>query len=143
MIRMILTLNIIREIWEDPKGDTEKRQSNSSGSNAYRGRRITNEEVEQNLLEHLQKWAPYVKRFGLLVIELHTISPEITAANLGRTAATAYDATHGFSDQYIIEVDLFNKIAAEAGLFPDENHFSKFPNSELATVSINLLRGRE
>lgn len=130
-------------IWEDPKGDTEKRQSNSSGSYAYRGRRITNEEVEQNLLEHLQKWAPYVKRFGLLVIELHTISPEITAANLGRTAATAYDATHGFSDQYIIEVDLFNKIAAEAGLFPDENHFSKFPNSELATVSINLLRGRE
>lgn len=128
-------------IWEDPIGDFSHRKSESSGSYAYRGRRITNEAVEQNLLEHLQKWAPYVARFGLLVIELHTIPPEVTAANLGRTAATAYDATHGFSDQFIIEVELFNKIAAEAGLYPDENHFSKFPNSELATVSINLLRG--
>jgi len=103
--------------------------------------RITNEEVEQNLLEHFQKWSPYVQRFGLLVIELHTIPPEYTAANLGRTAATAYNATHGFSDQYIVEVDIFNKIAAEAGLFPDEAHFSKFPDSDLATVSINLLKG--
>jgi len=128
-------------IWEDPKDDVSGRKSNSSGAFAYRGRRITNEEVEQNLLEHFQKWAPYVERFGLLVIELHTILPEYTAANLGRTAATAYDATHGFSDQYIVEVDIFNKVAAEAGLYPDENHFSKFPDSELATVSINLLKG--
>lgn len=130
-------------IWQAPNTDSGHRQSTSSGAYAYRGRRITNEDVEQNLLEHLQKWAPYVARFGLLVIELHTIPPEITAAHLGRTAATAYDATHGFSDQYIIEVELFNKIAAEAGLFPDENHFNKFPNSELATVSINLLKGKE
>ena len=128
-------------IWEDPNGDTSNRLSTSSGSYAYRGKRITNEQVEQNLLEHLQKWAPYVEQFGLLVIELHTIPPKLTAANLGRTAATAYDATHGFSDQYIIEVDIFNKIAAEAGLYPDEAHFSKFPNSDLATVSINLLKG--
>jgi len=128
-------------IWEDPKEDASDRNSKSSGAFAYRGRRISNEEVEQNLLEHFQKWSPYVKRFGLLVIELHTIPPKLTAQNLGRTAATAYDATHGFSDQYIIEVDIFNQIAAEAGLYPDEAHFSKFPNSELATVSINLLKG--
>ncbi|MDF1695397.1 MAG: class I SAM-dependent methyltransferase [Saprospiraceae bacterium] len=129
-------------IWEPPKQDASGRISECNGSYAYRGQRITNNEVEQNLLEHLQKWGPYVEKFGLLVIELHTIPPELTAANLGRTAATAYDATHGFSDQYIIEVEQFNKIAAEAGLYPDENHFSKFPNSNLATVSINLLRGK-
>ncbi len=130
-------------IWENPKGDSTNRKSDSTGSFAYRGNRITNEKVEQNLLEHFQKWAPYVKRFGLLVIELHTIPPELTAANLGRTAATAYDATHGFSDQYIVEAEIFNKIAMEAGLYPDENHFSRFPNSDLATVSINLLRGEK
>ncbi|MEM9544331.1 MAG: class I SAM-dependent methyltransferase [Bacteroidota bacterium] len=128
-------------IWEDPKSDHSVRTSTSTGAFAHRGRRISNEEVEQNLLEHFKKWAPYVQRFGLLVIELHTIPPEYTAANLGRTAATAYDATHGFSDQYIVEVDIFNSIAAEAGLYPDKAHFSKFPNSELATVSINLLKG--
>lgn len=129
-------------IWEDPKEEMSGKESTSSGAFAYRGRRITSEEVEQNLREHFHKWAPYVQRFGLLVIELHTIDPQLTAANLGRTAATAYDATHGFSDQYIVEVDVFNRIAAESGLFPVEKQFSKFPDSDLATVSINLLRGK-
>jgi len=56
------------------------------------------------------------------------------------TAATAYDATHGFSDQYILEVDVFHRICRESGLEPDTKLFKKFPDSELATVSINLLR---
>ena len=93
--------------------------------------------VEDNLLEHFNKWAPYIKKNGLLVIELHTISPKLISQNLGRTAATAYNATHGFSDQYIVEVDVFEKIAAEAGLVADEKSKHRFPNSELATVSIN------
>ncbi len=128
-------------IWVEPAERTPNRLSQSSGAYAFRGKHLTNNEVEDNLLQHLKKWAPYVHKFGLLVIELHTIPPERTAKNLGRTAATAYDATHGFSDQYIIEVEIFNRIAAEAGLVPDERYFCKFPESELATVSINLLRG--
>ena len=97
--------------------------------------------MEDSLLEHLQKWKPYVERFGLLIIELHTINPKTTAANIGKTAATAYDARHGYSDQYILEVDVFNAVATEAGLIPDPTYFTTFPNSEMATVSINLLKG--
>ena len=122
-----------------PSTRTPGRVSASTGAFAHRGRRIPNAEVEDSLLEHLQKWAPYLRRFGLLVIELHTISPALAAANLGKTAATAYDATHGFSDQYIVELEVFERIAAEAGLFPVAEYSSKFPDSPLATVSINLL----
>ena len=129
-------------IWSDPINPELGRKSNSSGAFAYRGRRLHNAMVEDNLLEHFLRWSPYVKKFGLLVIELHTIAPTITAKNLGKTAATAYDATHGFSDQYIVEIDVFHKVAAEAGLFPVEKHFTKFPNSELATVSINLFKAK-
>jgi DNA-binding MarR family transcriptional regulator/SAM-dependent methyltransferase len=129
-------------MWEAPTIKLEGRHSVSSGAYAFRGKRLSNNDVEASLKEHLSRWAPFVKKFGLLVIELHTVPPHLTAANIGQTAATAYDATHGFSDQYIIEVDIFNQIAAEAGLFPDPQHFSKFPDSELATVSINLLRGQ-
>ena len=129
-------------IWEEPKNVTTNRISQSTGAFAHRGNRISNNLVEDNLLEHLQKWSPYVSQFGLLLIELHTISPNLTAANLGRTSATAYDATHGFSDQYIVEIDVFNKIASEAGLFPDPNVFRKFPDANTATVSINLLKGK-
>ncbi|NNC84023.1 MAG: class I SAM-dependent methyltransferase [Flavobacteriales bacterium] len=127
-------------IWTDtePRG----REGTSTGAYAFRGKRLTSSEVEENLKRHLEEWRPYVQRFGLLIIELHTIAPQLTASHLGRTAATAYDATHGYSDQYIVEVDVFHRIAEEAGLYPDMHHFSRFPDSELATVSINLLRGK-
>lgn len=129
-------------IWETPTLKTPNRISASTGAFAHRGKRINNAEVEDNLLGHLKKWSPYVEKFGLLLIELHTINPELTAKNIGRTAATAYDATHGFSDQYIVEIEVLHKIAAEAGLFSDAGVFTKFPNSELATVSVNLLKGK-
>ncbi|MGC4039860.1 MAG: class I SAM-dependent methyltransferase [Flavobacterium sp.] len=129
-------------IWETPKTKTPDRISSSTGAFAHRGVRISNNDVEDNLLGHLNKWSPFVQKFGLLIIELHTIAPELTAQNLGKTAATAYDATHGFSDQYIVEIDVLHKIAAEAGLFSDDRVFTKFPNSDTATVSVNLLKGK-
>ena len=76
----------------------------------------------------------------MLLIELHTISPDLTSKNIGQTPATAYDATHGFSDQYILEIDVFHKVCKEAGLNPVMNMFKRFPDSDLATVSINLLK---
>ncbi|MGH9690134.1 MAG: hypothetical protein ACRD4C_03350 [Candidatus Acidiferrales bacterium] len=50
---------------------------------------------------------PLVGRFGLLVLELHTLPPELTAANLEKTPPLAYDGTHGFSDQYLVELPIF------------------------------------
>jgi len=127
-------------IWESPKKSTN-RVSKSTGAYAYQGKRINNNLVEGSLLEHFKKWKPYVEQFGLLIIELHTVNPKLTLKNIGITPATAYDATHGYSDQYILEVDVFNAIAKEAGLQPDNNYFTKFPNNDLATVSVNLLKG--
>lgn len=129
-------------IWEDPKNKTKDSVSTSTGAFVHRGVRISNNDVEDNLLEHFMKWSPYVRKFGLLIIELHTVAPELTARNLGKTAATAYDATHGFSDQFIVEIEVLRKIAAEAGLHSDDNYFKKYPDTDYATVSINLLKGK-
>ncbi|WP_395093914.1 class I SAM-dependent methyltransferase [Vaginella massiliensis] len=128
-------------IWEDVKETKSGRVSTSTAAFAFRGKRLSNNDVEENLKNHLTKWTPYVKKFGLLLIELHTLPPAVAAGHLGQTPVTAYDATHGFSDQYILEVDIFHRICREAGLQADEKLFRKFPNSELATVSINYLRG--
>ena len=129
-------------IWEEPEKVNAERNSDSSGAYAFRGRRISNNLVEDNLLQHMLRWAPYVEKFGLLAIELHTIDPHLVASALGKTAATAYDATHGFSDQYIVEIEVFHQVCAEAGLFSDHQVFTKFPNSELGNISVNLLRGK-
>jgi hypothetical protein len=112
----------------------------STGAFAHRGQDIPADELEQNLVRHLRRWAPYVGRFGLLVLELHTLPPELTAANLDKTPAVAYDGTHGFSDQYLVELPIFLDSAEAAGLRADPRFQSKFPPSELATVSINFFR---
>jgi hypothetical protein len=127
-------------IWSPPAAPDENRISTSSGAFAFEGSRVNNNLLEDNLIEHFQKWAPYVGKFGLLVIELHTIAPELAAANIGKTAVTAYDATHGFSDQFIVELEVFHRAAKEAGLLSDSDFFYRFPDSELATVSVNLLK---
>jgi hypothetical protein len=129
-------------IWEEPKHISMDRISQSTGAFAHKGKRVSNNLVEDNLVEHFNKWSPYVRNFGLLMIELHTIPPSVTATNLGKTAATAYDATHGFSDQYIVEISVLHKAAAEVGLYPDNQYFNRFPDSNTATVSINLLKGK-
>lgn len=127
-------------IYEPPREAKPLRTSRSTGAFAHRGRRLPNNAVQQNLVEHLRKWMPFVNRYGLLVIELHTIPPELAAQNLGKTAVTAYDATHGFSDQYILEFDCFLEAAEEAGLRSDTAHRFIYPNATLGTVSINLLK---
>ena len=114
------------------------RAGKSTGAFAHLGDEIGCDELEENLTRHLRRWAPYVGRFGLLALELHTLAPETAATNLARTPAVAYDGTHGFSDQYLVELPLFLEAAAEAGLRADPRFQAKFPPSELATVSINF-----
>lgn len=126
--------------WKFPNTIETNRNSDSKGAFASCGDRLPNALVEQNLKEHLENWLPYINKFGLLMIELHTIDPSIAAQHIGKTACTAYDATHGFSDQYILELDVFLKVIEELNLKSDPKHFSKFPNNELATVSINYLK---
>jgi hypothetical protein len=114
------------------------RAGKSTGAFVHLGDEIPCDVLEENLLRHLRRWAPYVGRFGLLVLELHTLPPELTAANLEKTPAVAYDGTHGYSDQYLVEVPIFVNAAREAGLHADERYQCKFPPSELATVSLNF-----
>ena len=127
-------------IYSPPKTPFHNTICNSTGAFAFRGRWVPGKELKQNLIEHFRSWHDYVSKYGLLILELHTIPPEVTARNLGITVATAYDGTHGFSDQYIIEVDSMLDAADEAGLAPDPNYQARFPNEELATISINLFK---
>ncbi|WP_258931944.1 class I SAM-dependent methyltransferase [Flavobacterium oreochromis] len=128
-------------IWNNPKNNYNI-TSTSTGAFSFRGKQLSNNDVEANLYEHLEKWAQYVHKFGLLLIELHTVNPNIVSKNIGKTPATAYDVTHGLSDQYILEIEEFVKTAKKVGLHSDERFMQRFPNTEYATVSIHLLKGK-
>lgn len=62
--------------------------------------------------------------------------------NLGKTPATAYNATHGYSDQYILELKIFRTLAESVGLQLNQDASCRFPESDLATVSINYFEGK-
>lgn len=126
-------------IWSQPT-NSYGITSNSTGAFVHRGRLLSNNDVEANLYEHLKKWSKYVHKFGLLLIELHTVNPKIVAKNIGSTPATAYDVTHGFSDQYIVEIEEFVKVAKKVGLESDSRFSKRFPDNDYATVSIHLLK---
>lgn len=114
------------------------RVAHSTGAFDTFGEEVPADVLEENLVQHLRRWAPYTGRFGLLAVELHTLPPTLAAANRPLTPAVAYDGTHGYSDQYLVELPVFLACATEAGLQADPRYQAQFPPSELATVSINL-----
>jgi len=118
------------------------RRTRTTGAFAHLGDEILPDEQEENLVRHMRRWAPYIGRFGLIALELHTLPPDVTAANLDKTPAVAYDGTHGFSDQYLLELPNFLDCAREAELYADPRFQAAFPPSELATVSINFFTTR-
>ena len=129
-------------IYSTPKISDSTKVTQSSGAYAYRGRLISNHELKVNLVEHLSAWSPYVKKFGLLLLELHCLPTHLTSDNIGLTTSTAYESTHGYSDQYIVELSTFINAAKEAGLVPETESRARFPDSDLATISINLFKNQ-
>jgi len=113
--------------------------SSSTGAFCYKGMHLKNKIVEQSLIEHFKKWKPYINKYGMLLLELHTVSPKIISVNLSNTPCTAYDITHGFSDQYIVEVNVFKNALKRAGLMLDTANYFQFPTKDYPTVSINLI----
>ena len=128
-------------IYKKPnKKDIINNQSLSSGAFVYKGRMLYNYEIETNLISHLMNWKPFIKNHGLLLIELHTISPFKASKNRGSTLAIPYDSTHGFSDQFIVESEIFEDCAKKAGLTQDPDVSTYYPNKDIPTVTVNLYK---
>jgi|ETNmetMinimDraft_26_1059896.scaffolds.fasta_scaffold02287_3 hypothetical protein len=71
--------------------------------------------IEVNLIEHFKRWSKWTQKHGMLAIEAHSINPKIISKTLGNNVFTAFDAEHGYSNQYLIEHDVYLKMAANAG----------------------------
>ncbi|NES20410.1 MAG: class I SAM-dependent methyltransferase [Symploca sp. SIO3E6] len=125
--------------YQEPKSSSNCPIS-STGTFACQGKMIPNHQLIQNLIEHLKSWRSYVEKFGLLILELNIIPPKLVATSLGKTLATPYDATQGYTDQYPVELPVFMAAAKEAGLVADPSFQTRYPPSELATVSINYFK---
>jgi SAM-dependent methyltransferase len=94
----------------------EKRPAKSTGAFvAPDGSAIPNSLLEQNLVEHFRGWRELGFRHGLLVVEAHTVDPSVTANLIGRSIGTVVDATHAYSNQNLVEPEVFAAAAQKAG----------------------------
>jgi len=112
-------------------------------SGAYvdaRGAPLAAEAVERDLVAHLQRWAPHVRKHGLVMLEAHCVSPRIARKHLGATHSVAFDAYHGYSHQFPIEHSAFLRCCNAAGLRPVSHCERRYPaNRPFVAVSLNRL----
>jgi len=85
------------------------------------GGAIPASQMAVNLAEMFRAWQPLARRHGWIVIEAHSVRAATAAALIGRTLATALDATHGYSCQYPVEPEVF-AWAARSGGFTSRAH---------------------
>ncbi|MGH8644223.1 MAG: hypothetical protein ACREX4_07110 [Gammaproteobacteria bacterium] len=123
----------------------ERRMIRSSGAFAdERGNAILNNHLEQNLVEHFEKWLPYIKNHGLIVIEAHNIEPSVAAKYNGKAHATAFDTYHGYSNQYPVDFGAYMALAEEAGFraisYQERVYPSRLP---FVAISVNHFKSKD
>ena len=127
-------------IYEDVAIHSESNKIISSCAYAYKGKHISSEMITSNLINHLSKWKVYIKKHGLILLELHGLPLELAQKNKLSTPTAAYESTHGYSDQYIVEYDVFIKCAKIAGMEMVDKYTKLYPDEILTTVSLNLFK---
>ncbi|MCB0212936.1 MAG: GNAT family N-acetyltransferase, partial [Anaerolineae bacterium] len=81
----------------------------------------------QSLVEHLERWASIITHHGLLALEVHTLEPEVVRRHRDLCENLHFDAYHAFSQQHLVEADVFLLAAAEAGLFARPGFSRQYP----------------
>ena len=112
-------------------------------SGAYvdpRGQPLGPADVERDLVAHLKRWTPHVRKHGMVVLEAHCIDPRIVRKHVGATHSVAFDAYHGYSHQYPIDHSAFVQCCRLAGLRPATDSERRYPATRpFVAVSLNRL----
>ena len=127
-------------IYEENENKKDSINLKSMCSYSYKGKYLSSEDITSNLINHFSLWKRYINKHGLLLLELHGMAPSLSTLNKSYTPTIAYEATHGYSDQFIVEYDVFMKCTQIAELVKIEEYSKVFPTDELVTISLNLFK---
>lgn len=84
-------------------------------------------QVVQNLVDHLSRWADVLGDHGLVVLEVHSLEPHVSAEFLDMCAGLYFDACQSMSLQWLVEPRIWLEAAGEAGLFPRKCSLTLLP----------------
>lgn len=106
--------NRVIEIDNDSENRVWKTDSRTVFCN-QNGRELPSEMVEHDLRAVLEKWMPFARKHGLVIVEAHTVNPENLIKKEYGNILACLDASHGFSGQFLLESHLFQQILGQAG----------------------------
>jgi hypothetical protein len=72
--------------------------------------------IEADLAAALAAWRAHLGNPGMIVIEAHLVDEALTAARPGASVLPVVEALHGYSHQYLVEIDVHRRAAERAGL---------------------------
>lgn len=115
----------------------------SSSTGAYvdpAGMPLTAVDAERDLVAHLERWTPHIRKHGLVMLEAHCVAPWIAREHLGASHSVAFDSYHGYSNQYPLEHAAFLECCRTAGLRPVTDCERRYPaNRPFVAVSLNRM----
>ncbi len=91
------------------------------------GQPIDGVSATQSLVEYLQGWSSITSKFGLIILEVHCLPPQVVCEFLSECENLHYDAFHGFSGQQLVEPEVFLKAAGVSGLFANPRELRRYP----------------
>lgn len=80
------------------------------------GALLTAAEIEADLEALFALWRAEMGRHGMVVIEAHIIESALVTERLGRNVMTSLESSHGYSHQYLLEIDVHRAAAHRVGL---------------------------
>ena len=110
--------------------DKADERSRISYQNAYvdkEGKAIAPNIAVQSLVEHLARWSSIITKHGLIILEVHSLNPQIVSTYLDENESFHFDALQAFSSQFLVEAGVFLEAAAEAGLFSKHQFSKRYP----------------
>jgi len=104
------------------------------------GHPISGEDVERDLIAHLRRWRPYVRKHGLVVLEAHSVAPSVMSRHPGALHGISFDAHQAYSKQYTVDHASFLRCCQEAGLQPAGHSERRYPAGRpFVSISLNRL----
>jgi hypothetical protein len=86
-----------------------------------RGHYIPSTDLQQDLVEHLDRWSRHVGRFGLIALELNTFDDAAMSGSPGRHRYL--DIVHLWSSQFVTEREVFLTATREVGFGVKHSEF--------------------
>nr|7UCL_A Chain A, Polyketide synthase-related protein [Cylindrospermopsis raciborskii]7UCL_B Chain B, Polyketide synthase-related protein [Cylindrospermopsis raciborskii] len=97
----------------------------------------------QSLVEHLERWSQVVNKHGLMILEVHCLEPRVVYQFLDKSENLHFDAHQGFSQQYLVEAEVFLMSAAQVGLFPKLELSKRYPKTfPFTRITLNYFEKR-